>query len=81
MNIFFTLYYFITRNCKRLKLSDFTVYEHRKRLGFVSKLGFWVLHLHTEENLICRISIYNMLFKRQEYDPFLKRFITENIKY
>lgn len=66
---------------ERLNLSNSTVHDHLKRLGLISKLDIWVPHVLTERNLCRRIDIYDLLLKRQENDPFLKRIITGDEKW
>lgn len=66
---------------KRLKLSNSTVHDHLKRLGLISKLDIWVPHVLTERNLCRRVDVCDMLLKRQENDPFLKRIITGDEKW
>lgn len=60
----------------RLNLSNSTVYDHLKGLGLLSKLDVWVPHVITERNLCRRIDVCDLLLKRHENDPFLKRIIT-----
>ena len=64
-----------------LHLSNSTVHDHLKRLGFTSKLDTWIPHNLTERNLCCRLDICDMLLKRQENDPFLKRIVTGDEKW
>uniref|UniRef100_V9IC99 Histone-lysine N-methyltransferase SETMAR n=1 Tax=Apis cerana TaxID=7461 RepID=V9IC99_APICE len=65
----------------RLNLSNSTVHDHMKRLGFVSKLDIWVPHVLKEKDLLCRIDICDSLLKREENDPFLKRIVTGDEKW
>ncbi|EZA51242.1 Histone-lysine N-methyltransferase SETMAR, partial [Ooceraea biroi] len=46
---------------EKLNLSNSTVYDHLKRLGFVSKLDIWVPHNLKEIDLIRRITICDSL--------------------
>lgn len=66
---------------ERLNLSNSTVHDHLKRLGLISKLDIWVPHVLTERNLCHRVDVYDLLLKRQENDPFLKRIITGDEKW
>ena len=66
---------------ERLNLSNSTVHDYLKRLGLISKLDMWVLHVLTERNLCRRVDVCNLLLKRQENDPFLKRIITGDEKW
>ncbi|XP_026825440.1 histone-lysine N-methyltransferase SETMAR-like, partial [Ooceraea biroi] len=66
---------------EKLNLSNSTVYDHLKRLGFVSKLDIWVPHNLKEIDLIRRITICDSLLKRKENEPFLKRIITGDEKW
>ncbi|GFU33507.1 histone-lysine N-methyltransferase SETMAR [Trichonephila clavipes] len=64
----------------RLNLSNSTVYDHLKGLGFSPKLDVWVPHVLTERNLSCRTDVCDSLLKRHENDPFLKCIITGDEK-
>ncbi|XP_043258028.1 histone-lysine N-methyltransferase SETMAR-like [Colletes gigas] len=64
-----------------LKVSNSTIHAHLVRLGFVSRLDVWVPHKLTEKNLMDRVSTCDLLFKRHENDPFLKRMITGDEKW
>lgn len=66
---------------ERLNLSNSTVHDHLKRLGLISKLDIWVPHVLTERNLCVRVDVCDLLLKRQENDPFLKRIITGDEKW
>jgi len=66
---------------ERLNLSNSTVRDHLKRLGLISKLDIWVPHVLTERNLCRRVDVCDLLLKRQENDPFLKRIITGDEKW
>jgi len=65
----------------RLKIGKSTVSEHLSKLQMIKKLDVWVPHDLTEKNRIDRISISDLLYKRNEYDPFLKRIVTGNEKW
>ncbi|XP_046814166.1 histone-lysine N-methyltransferase SETMAR-like [Vespa crabro] len=60
---------------ERLNLSNSTIYDHLKGLSLNSKLDIWVPHLLTERNLCRRVEVCDLLLKRYENDPFLKRII------
>jgi len=64
-----------------LKIQHSTVHDHLKKLGYASKLDIWVPHELKEVHLTARINICDMLIKRQENDPFLKRLITGDEKW
>ncbi|XP_029679587.1 histone-lysine N-methyltransferase SETMAR-like [Formica exsecta] len=64
-----------------LKISQKSVHVHLKKLGYVSKLDIWIPHELKEVHLTARINICDMLMKREENDPFLKRMITGDEKW
>ena len=64
-----------------LKIHHSTVHDHLKKLGYVSKLDRWVPHELREVHLTARVDICDMLLKREENDPFLKRLITGDEKW
>ena len=64
-----------------LNINHMTVWNHSKRAGYQKKLDVWVPHELTQRNLIDRITIYEMLLKRNEMKLFLKRIITGNEKW
>jgi len=64
-----------------LKIQHSTVHDHLKKLGYASKLDMWVPHELKEVHFTARINICDMLIKRQENDPFLKRLITSDEKW
>jgi len=64
-----------------LNIDQSTVSKHsRKHFGMVNKLDVWVPHELSEKNRIDRISACDLLLKRHQNDPFLKRMITGNEK-
>jgi len=63
-----------------LKIQHSNVHD-LKKLGYTSKLDMWVPHELKEVHLTARINICDMLIKRQENDPFLKRLITGDEKW
>jgi len=65
----------------RLNIGKSVVSEHLNKLQIIKKLDVWVPHDLTEKNRIDRISISDLLYKRNEYDPFLKRIITGDEKW
>lgn len=66
---------------EKLNLSNLTIHDHLKRLGFVSKLTIWIPHNLKEIDSIRRITICYSLLKSQENDPFFKRIITGDEKW
>lgn len=64
-----------------LNISHTSVENHLRQLEYVSRLNVWVPHQLTEANLTTRISICDLLRKRQENDPFLKRMVTGDEKW
>ena len=64
----------------RLNIGKSTVSEHLNKLQ-IKKLDIWMPHDLTEKNRIDRISISDLLYKRNEYDPFLKRIIIGDEKW
>lgn len=64
-----------------LNIDQKTVWNHLKKAGYSKKLDVWVPHDLTQKNLIDRISISEMLLKRNEIDPFLKQVITGDEKW
>lgn len=64
-----------------LKISKTTVHEHLVKLKYVNRYDVWVPHNLTEKNLIDRISICDLLYKRNENVPFLKQIVTGDEKW
>jgi len=56
-----------------LNINNMTVWNHLKEANYKKKLDFWVPHELTQRNLNDRITISEMLLKRNEIEPFLKR--------
>ena len=52
-----------------------------KQLGYVQILGTWIPHELKEKHLTQRINSCDLLKKRNENDPFLKRLITGDEKW
>ncbi|GFX35038.1 mariner Mos1 transposase [Trichonephila clavipes] len=65
-------YRFVSHTC---------IENHLKQLGYVQKLDTWVPHELKETHLKQRINSCDLLKKRNENDPFLKRLITGDEKW
>ncbi|GFV48376.1 histone-lysine N-methyltransferase SETMAR [Trichonephila clavipes] len=65
---------------EKLHVSHTCIENHLKELGYVQKLDIWVPHELKETHLTQRINSCNLLNKRNENDPFLKRLITGDEK-
>ncbi|XP_078043939.1 histone-lysine N-methyltransferase SETMAR-like [Augochlora pura] len=59
-----------------LNKSKSTIHDHTVKL-----LDVWVPHDLTEKNLLDRISICDLLYKRNEETPFLKQLVTRGEKW
>lgn len=66
---------------EKLHVSHTCIENHLKQLGYVQKLDTWVPHELKETHLTQRINICDLLKKRNENDPFLKRLITGDEKW
>ncbi|GFV69796.1 histone-lysine N-methyltransferase SETMAR [Trichonephila clavipes] len=66
---------------RELKIDHKTVLSYLHKVGFKKKLHAWVPHQLTPKNMMDRIFIYEVLIKRNEIDPFLKRMITGDEKW
>ena len=66
---------------EKLNISHTCVERHVKQLGYVNKLDIWIPHKLYGIQLTKRISICDLLLKRNETDPFLKRIITGDEKW
>lgn len=64
-----------------LNTNQKTVWNHLKKAGYKKTLDVWVPHELTQKNLIDRISISEMLLKRNEIEPFLKQVVTGDEKW
>lgn len=64
-----------------LNIDQKTVWNHLQKSGYKKTLDVWVPHELTQKNLIDRISISEMLLKRNEIDPFLKQVVTGDEKW
>jgi len=62
---------------KQLNISRTTIENNISYgVGLVKKMDIWVPYQLKEIHLTQRINIYDMPFKRNAIDPFLKRIIT-----
>jgi len=69
--------YYTTREIAEIiEVSQKTVVNHLHTLGYVSRYDIWVPHNLSDKNLMDRISICNLLLKRNENCPFLKWMIS-----
>lgn len=66
---------------EKLNVSHTCIEKHLQQLGFSKKLDIWVPHELKEIHLAKRIDICDMLLKRNENEPFLKRIITGDEKW
>nr|AAP51086.1 transposase [Forficula auricularia] len=66
---------------EKLHVSHTCIENHLKQLGYVQKLDTWVPHELKETHLTQRINSCDLLKKRNENDPFLKRLITGDEKW
>ena len=69
-----------TRIAEKLHVSHTCIENHLKQLGYVQKLDTCVPHELKEKHLTQRINSCDLLKKRNENDPFLKRLITGDEK-
>ncbi|XP_076757694.1 histone-lysine N-methyltransferase SETMAR-like [Xylocopa sonorina] len=65
---------------QELKIDHKTVLNHLRKAGFKKKLDFRVSHQLAPKNMMDGISICEVLAKRNEIDPFLKRMVTGDKK-
>ena len=65
---------------EKLHVSHTCIENHLKQLGYVQKLDTCVPHELKEKHLTQRINSCDLLKKRNENDPFLKRLITGDEK-
>ena len=65
---------------EKLNISHSCLERHLKQLGYVNQLDIWVHHKLNEIQLNKRISICDLLLKRNENVPFLKQIITVDEK-
>ncbi|GFT63532.1 histone-lysine N-methyltransferase SETMAR [Trichonephila clavipes] len=66
---------------QELKIDHKTVLSHLHKVGFKKKLHVWVSRQLRPKNMKDRISICEVLVKRNEIDPFLIRTVTEDEKW
>nr|KAF6374223.1 hypothetical protein mPipKuh1_009456 [Pipistrellus kuhlii] len=66
---------------EKLHVSHTCIENHLKQLGYIRKLDTWVPQELKESQLMQRISSCDLLKKRNENDPFLKRLITGDEKW
>ena len=66
---------------QKLNSTHSTVHRHLRRLGKVSKLGKWVPHVLSPDNLRDRVNICASLHSRERQAPFLNRLITGDEKW
>ena len=64
-----------------IKIPKSTIDRHIKCLGLVKKLYFLILHEFKKIHLTERINACDLHFKRNEFNPFLKRIITGGEKW
>jgi len=66
---------------QKLNSTHSTVHRHLRRLGKVSKLGKWVPHVLSPDDLRDRVNICSSLHSRALQAPFLNRLITGDEKW
>jgi [histone H3]-lysine36 N-dimethyltransferase SETMAR len=66
---------------KELNIGNATVWRYLRRAGYTKKLDVWVPHQLSIKNMADRLSVCEMLSKRNKDDPFLKRIITGDEKW
>ncbi|KFM73857.1 Histone-lysine N-methyltransferase SETMAR, partial [Stegodyphus mimosarum] len=66
---------------EKFHVSHTCIENHLKQLGYVQTLDTWVPHELKETHLTRRINGCDLLKKRNENDPFLKRLITGDEKW
>ena len=64
-----------------LNIDHKTISNHLHKTGYQKKLDTWVSHELTVKNLMERVSICELLLKRNEIEPFLKRMIPGDEKW
>lgn len=65
----------------RLQVSQTSITNHIRQLGYIQKWSKWVPHELTEKNKMNRISACSSLLLRYENEPFLDRLITGDEKW
>jgi len=72
-------YYTTQEIAEIIDVSQKTVCKnHLHTLGYVSRYDIWIPHNLSDKNLMDRISIYDLLHKRNENCPFFKWMITDD---
>ena len=66
---------------RELHVTHSTVHRHLQDLGYVSKLGKWVLHALTPQQKQQRVDMCSSLLSRHRREPFLDRLVTEDEKW
>ena len=66
---------------RKLSSNHSTVHRHLQQLGKVTKLGKWVPHELSENNLKSRVAICSSLHSRQLVSPFLNSLATGDEKW
>ena len=64
-----------------LKIPESTIDRHIQRLGLVKKLDIWISHELKEIHLTKRLNTCDLHLKRNEFDSFSKRIITDDEKW
>ncbi|XP_078049887.1 histone-lysine N-methyltransferase SETMAR-like [Augochlora pura] len=66
---------------QELNIDHKTVLNHLHKAGFKKKLDVWMPHQLTQKNMMDRTFICDVLAKRNEIDPFLKRMVIGDEKW
>ena len=64
-----------------LKIPKSTINRHIQHLGLVEKLDIWSQHQLKEIHLTKRINACDLHLKRNEFNSFFKRIITDDEKW
>ena len=70
-----------TWDCREASCITYMHWNHLKQLGYFPKLDTWLPHELKETHVTPRINSCDLLKKRNENDPFLKRLITGDEKW
>ncbi|XP_035233552.1 histone-lysine N-methyltransferase SETMAR-like [Stegodyphus dumicola] len=62
-------------------INQMIVWDHLKRADYRKNLAIWVPHELAQRNVIDRITMSEILLKRNKTEPFLKRIITSDEKW
>ena len=65
----------------KLNTSQSTICRHLEKMGKVSLLSVWVLHVLNEKNKADCLSIATSLLSRQRNDPFLDKIVSSDEKW